>query len=522
MTTGFFTFKWNDPSGEVQEVYVTGTFDAWGKSTQLFKEEDAFVARVELPVEKTQYKFVVDGEWVIDPNARKEFEDGIENNILIVEDFEGFGPKAKEGDQEATKPDDGGEAKEKDENAEVAGEGDASSDDDEGEDGDEESDSASDSSSNAEGAEEEHAEVEAVDSEAVHVEAADATSGAASDVESESSFEVEVTDPVATGAKAAEPEAIDSEGVHVEAADATSDTTGETSEATGTIVEVSEATSGVGGVSLLPPKEAPEVVEVAPEAAGATPEIAEKSLLEPTVIQEPTINENTRAGVVDHTVQSTSPLSTTAGLAALVPKEGATFDRDTKDITISSASPESTTAVLAAGVPKETPLACPYNADGTPKAVPVPKETPEACPYNADGTPKAAPIPKETPAKCPYNPDGTSKTPADPVPIPNETPSECPYNPDGTPKAAIIPKETPAGCPYNADGTPKAAPVPTETPAACPYNADGTPKTQPEEPSDLSKKGLEFFKSKSHVLMGVATIVGVLLTKRYLFSKRGG
>ncbi|KAI5839927.1 immunoglobulin E-set, partial [Morchella snyderi] len=81
MSTGHFTFKWNDPTGEVQEVYVTGTFDAWGKSTPLTREGDAFVARVELPLEKHQYKFVVDNEWVIDPDARKEFEDGIENNI---------------------------------------------------------------------------------------------------------------------------------------------------------------------------------------------------------------------------------------------------------------------------------------------------------------------------------------------------------------------------------------------------------------------------------------------------------
>lgn len=41
------------PAGE---VYVTGTFDNWEKSTKLEKEGDAFVARVELPIEKTLYK----------------------------------------------------------------------------------------------------------------------------------------------------------------------------------------------------------------------------------------------------------------------------------------------------------------------------------------------------------------------------------------------------------------------------------------------------------------------------------
>ncbi|KAI5841419.1 hypothetical protein DFP73DRAFT_555684 [Morchella snyderi] len=82
--TGYFTFKWAYPAGE---VYVTGTFDNWGKSTKLEKEGEAFVAKVELPVEKTLYKFVVDGNWVVDHTARKEFENGIENNLLIPEDI---------------------------------------------------------------------------------------------------------------------------------------------------------------------------------------------------------------------------------------------------------------------------------------------------------------------------------------------------------------------------------------------------------------------------------------------------
>lgn len=43
----------NHPAGE---VYVTGTFDNWEKSTKLEQEGDAFVAKVELPIEKTLYK----------------------------------------------------------------------------------------------------------------------------------------------------------------------------------------------------------------------------------------------------------------------------------------------------------------------------------------------------------------------------------------------------------------------------------------------------------------------------------
>jgi hypothetical protein len=83
--TGFFTFKWNYPA---REVYVTGTFDGWGQSTKLEKDGDAFIAKVKLPVAKTLYKFIVDGNWVVDQSARKEFDDGNENNLLIPEDIE--------------------------------------------------------------------------------------------------------------------------------------------------------------------------------------------------------------------------------------------------------------------------------------------------------------------------------------------------------------------------------------------------------------------------------------------------
>lgn len=41
------------PAGE---VYVTGSFDNWGKSTKLNKQGDAFIATVSLPSEKILYK----------------------------------------------------------------------------------------------------------------------------------------------------------------------------------------------------------------------------------------------------------------------------------------------------------------------------------------------------------------------------------------------------------------------------------------------------------------------------------
>ncbi|KAI5857738.1 hypothetical protein BZA05DRAFT_441045 [Tricharina praecox] len=79
--TGFYTFKWDHPANE---VYVTGTFDGWSRSTKLDKAGEVFVKKVELPVENILYKFVVDGNWVTDPNAPLETEEsGVQNNILL-------------------------------------------------------------------------------------------------------------------------------------------------------------------------------------------------------------------------------------------------------------------------------------------------------------------------------------------------------------------------------------------------------------------------------------------------------
>lgn len=79
--TGFYTFKWDHPANE---VYVTGTFDGWSRSTKLDKAGEIFVKKVELPVENILYKFVVDGNWVTDPNAPLETEEsGVQNNVLF-------------------------------------------------------------------------------------------------------------------------------------------------------------------------------------------------------------------------------------------------------------------------------------------------------------------------------------------------------------------------------------------------------------------------------------------------------
>ncbi|KAL1865663.1 Cruciform DNA binding protein [Diaporthe australafricana] len=80
-----YTFKWPH-AGE--EVYVTGTFDNWSKSEQMEKVGDKFEKSVEMPdtSERIYYKFVVDGTWTSNPTDPKEKdESGNENNVLTPE-----------------------------------------------------------------------------------------------------------------------------------------------------------------------------------------------------------------------------------------------------------------------------------------------------------------------------------------------------------------------------------------------------------------------------------------------------
>ncbi|KAJ9195223.1 hypothetical protein DTO021D3_8943 [Paecilomyces variotii] len=84
---GTYIFRW---PYEADEVFVTGTFDDWGKTVQLDKKGSVFEKEVHLPTadEKIQYKFVVDGSWTTDPNAREE-DDGSynTNNVLLPEEI---------------------------------------------------------------------------------------------------------------------------------------------------------------------------------------------------------------------------------------------------------------------------------------------------------------------------------------------------------------------------------------------------------------------------------------------------
>ncbi|KAL4810400.1 hypothetical protein BDV18DRAFT_130921 [Aspergillus unguis] len=85
---GSYTFRWPYPANE---VFVTGTFDDWGKTVKLEQKGDLFEKQVHLPVtgEKVHFKFVVDGNWTTDNRLPQE-DDGSSNvnNILYPDQIQ--------------------------------------------------------------------------------------------------------------------------------------------------------------------------------------------------------------------------------------------------------------------------------------------------------------------------------------------------------------------------------------------------------------------------------------------------
>lgn len=71
-----------------KEIAIAGTFNYWAPNSDfLEKNEDEWVAVLEMEPGKHAYKFVVDGRWILDPNNPKTVEvDGHINSEMHVED----------------------------------------------------------------------------------------------------------------------------------------------------------------------------------------------------------------------------------------------------------------------------------------------------------------------------------------------------------------------------------------------------------------------------------------------------
>ena len=68
-------------------VVLTGTFNNWSQSQLLFgREGDSWVCRIDLDPGVYRYKFVVDGDWLLDPSNPDTAEDeaGNINNVIEV------------------------------------------------------------------------------------------------------------------------------------------------------------------------------------------------------------------------------------------------------------------------------------------------------------------------------------------------------------------------------------------------------------------------------------------------------
>jgi hypothetical protein len=68
-------------------VALAGSFNNWGQSQFIFgKEGDEWICRIDLEPGKHAYKFIVDGNWILDPaNSNSEDDDyGVKNSVIVV------------------------------------------------------------------------------------------------------------------------------------------------------------------------------------------------------------------------------------------------------------------------------------------------------------------------------------------------------------------------------------------------------------------------------------------------------
>jgi len=85
-TSGNTTFRLKGHP-DAQVVALAGTFNGWNQSQLLFgREGDDWVCRIDLEAGRYTYKFIVDGNWLLDPSNPQTEEDaaGNVNNVLEV------------------------------------------------------------------------------------------------------------------------------------------------------------------------------------------------------------------------------------------------------------------------------------------------------------------------------------------------------------------------------------------------------------------------------------------------------
>lgn len=72
---------------EANLVILSGTFNNWNQSQYVFgREGDEWVCRIDLDPGEYTYKFIVDGNWILDPanSVTQEDEAGNLNSVIVV------------------------------------------------------------------------------------------------------------------------------------------------------------------------------------------------------------------------------------------------------------------------------------------------------------------------------------------------------------------------------------------------------------------------------------------------------
>ena len=75
-----------EPGGE---VFVCGTFNAWRSGQYQMKDkpkDGIFKRTITLPIGRHEYKFVVNGEWMTDPDCPDQASNdcGSTNSVIVV------------------------------------------------------------------------------------------------------------------------------------------------------------------------------------------------------------------------------------------------------------------------------------------------------------------------------------------------------------------------------------------------------------------------------------------------------
>jgi 1,4-alpha-glucan branching enzyme len=76
-----------EPNSEAKKVFLAGDFNGWAPAaTRMTKRNGAFRRRMQLDPGEHHYKFVVDGEWQIDPAAMAQVPNdmGSMNSVVTV------------------------------------------------------------------------------------------------------------------------------------------------------------------------------------------------------------------------------------------------------------------------------------------------------------------------------------------------------------------------------------------------------------------------------------------------------